>query len=389
MDIAIIAVSLTTAFILAMVFCLLLRSSHQAKRVVSNSRRIYALKKLKQEIKPNLDYSHNVLVEIVCKSKKEFDQSDIDSLAKANAYKLEEPYALKMENLYKEKEFQKHAKRIFEACPPSHKDIQSSKTSESTFLSIEKKEFDRLAYFPKDEADLTFQILISYTSPTGKNHYENTKTYHVEGFDFKAKEFNPIPFEIPDIDNPVLSKQEEAEKTIQIEGIVYLLNENEAVLISGKDAKGALKLPKNVEGLPLKRIAPNAFMGKQDIESIVFPSSLIEIGANAFCGCLGLRQVKFNEGLLYIKERAFHNCGALTKASLPKSLKEIGGEGFSSCHSLKSIVLPESLDYIGPGAFWLDDALKIKSPLSGEKSTWDKSWNNEEKEIKWGYQSSK
>lgn len=387
MNIARIALILAAFFFLVMALCLYFFMKTRRQKVVSNSKRIKALLKLKEEIRPNFDYPHAIRVELHCKSKKEFDKEDVAALAKTNAHKLEEPYSIKLENAFKAKEFQRHAAAIYKSLPPSQEDIQRSKLSEEAFLKIEKKEFDKLALFPEDEEEITLQCVISYSSPTGKNQYENSKTYKAEAFDLKEKKFEPIPFEMPSFDPTAPS--EAAEKEIQLEGITYRLTKTEAILLNGKESKGTIKLPRQVEGLPLKRIAMEAFMGNEALEKVGFSPSVIEIGERAFKSCSNLASVKLNDGLSSIKDGAFQNCTSLSKASLPKTLKELGGEAFSFCSSLKSIVLPESLDRVGPGAFWHSDALKIKSPLSEEKPSWDRSWNNEEKEIKWGYQSSK
>lgn len=398
MDFVYNAIDMNTILIVALVLVALtfgtvlllcIRSKILKKRVKGISKRIKALDKLRNEIVPNLGYTHSIVARYACGSKKEFDKSDVDALAKANAHRLLEPYSIKTENLFKQDEFQRHAERIYQSCPPSEEDVRACKMSKKRFLKIETQEFNLHSRFPKDDIDVTLQAIISYTSPAGRNHYENSKTYRPEQFGLKIREFEPIPFEIPGFDVSVAPKEEETPKEAKIDDVLYRLGKDEATLISGKEAKGIIKLPSQIEGLPLRKIAQDAFLENKALESIALPTTVVEIGERAFKACAALKEVKLNEGLKSIKERAFQGCESLIKANLPKSLTELGGEAFSSCPSLKSIVLPESLDYVGPGAFWLSDALKIKSPLLEEKPTWDKSWNNEEKEVKWGYQSSK
>ena len=389
MNTILIIVLVLIALAFGVVLFLYTRSHILRKRVRNVSKRIKALNKLRSEIAPKLGYCHNVVVRYSCKSKKEFDKTNVDALAKTNANRLIEPYSVKTENLFKQAEFQRHAETIYNSLPPSEEDIHSCKLSEKAFLKLEKEEFTSLSKLLEDNVDVTLQIIVSYVSPAGRNHYENSKTYTPEQFGLKPKTFKPITFEIPRFDVDETPKVEEEVKETKIDDVLYRLGKDEAILISGKEAKGALKLPSKVEGLPLTRIAEDAFVGNKALENVTLPTSMIEIEERAFKACLSLKEIKFNEGLESIKERAFQGCESLVKAALPKTLKELGGEAFSSCPNLKSIVLPESLDYIGPGTFWLCDALKIKSPLPEEKPTWDKSWNNEEKEVKWGYQSSK
>lgn len=76
------------------------------------------------------------------------------------------------------------------------------------------------------------------------------------------------------------------------------------------------------------KIGDGAFYGNSCLESIVLPSTIVEVGNNAFCGCY------------------------FTRILLPNSIKKIGDFAFGNCEYLSKIVIPEGLEYLGKEAFW-------------------------------------
>ena len=89
---------------------------------------------------------------------------------------------------------------------------------------------------------------------------------------------------------------------------------------------------------------------RADVESIVVPDGLTNIGAYAFQGC---KMVNFTipESVTSIGKYAFNYCTALTAIDIPAGVTTIGRSAFDNCNALASINLPEGLTSIGQRAF--------------------------------------
>ncbi len=109
-------------------------------------------------------------------------------------------------------------------------------------------------------------------------------------------------------------------------------------------------IPSRYKGRSVNAIAPNAFEGA-DIEEVIMPISIREIGTNAFNGCFKLKSVTISERCREVGNHAFCDCTSLETLFIPDSVKEIGNHAFSGCISLKRIKLPKALEYIGEYLF--------------------------------------
>lgn len=94
-----------------------------------------------------------------------------------------------------------------------------------------------------------------------------------------------------------------------------------------------------------------SFEGCVQLRSIIFPSTLKEIGYNAFSNCTGLTSVTIPEGVTTIQGSAFWCCSNLADISLPNSLSTIGG--FAFYHTA----------YWDDQSNWKDDSLYIGPAL--------------------------
>lgn len=86
------------------------------------------------------------------------------------------------------------------------------------------------------------------------------------------------------------------------------------------DADGLLRIPPEVDGLPVTRIRTRAFQDLQDIRFV------------DLSGCGNLQEIRVN---------AFHTCGSLEAVDLSgcPDLKEIADFAFDSCTSLERLYL--------------------------------------------------
>ena len=147
-----------------------------------------------------------------------------------------------------------------------------------------------------------------------------------------------------------------------VDGIKYLFSDSYAFLIDGSSASGALLIPTDVDGKPVRLIGGAAFFNCTSLTSITIPNSVISIGAGAFAYCTSLTSVTFPNNIEFtsIRDYAFDNCSSLTSITIPDSVTSIGGGGsnivngvgaFSSCTSLTSVIIGNSVTSIGDSTF--------------------------------------
>lgn len=122
----------------------------------------------------------------------------------------------------------------------------------------------------------------------------------------------------------------------------------------------------------LKYIIHNAFSNLKNLEILILPPKLEDIGYGAFKNCSKLSNVDFPDKLLKIGQRAFSNCN-FDIVKFPNSINSIGSwafygnkisnlnlyntqvslilsGAFSDC-SLNSVSLPKTLEYVGDYVF--------------------------------------
>lgn len=167
-----------------------------------------------------------------------------------------------------------------------------------------------------------------------------------------------------------------SEGILSADGFIYDKYENSTVKITGmENVPALLKIPAEIDGMPVVEIADSAFEGNELLLYLEFPEGNIKLGKRAFSECSYLITVNLSssvnaiplgafencrnltviEGLdnvTDIADQAFAGCTALTYINLPMSLKTLGVEAFRGCLSLADTVLPESLTNVGESAFW-------------------------------------
>ena len=110
-------------------------------------------------------------------------------------------------------------------------------------------------------------------------------------------------------------------------------------------------IPSTYNGLPVTKIADEAFYNCSSIKSVIISEGITEIGIAAFCNCFGLENITIPKGVDHINSYTLGGCCNLTNITLSESLTTIDANAFASCTSLASITLPESLTTIGANAF--------------------------------------
>ncbi|MED6299412.1 MAG: leucine-rich repeat protein, partial [Verrucomicrobiota bacterium] len=70
-------------------------------------------------------------------------------------------------------------------------------------------------------------------------------------------------------------------------------------------AEGVVNIPDSIEGIPVTKIADNAFESCTKITRVIVPKTVLSIGNNAFEDCSELKLVGFESGLPEIGADAF------------------------------------------------------------------------------------
>lgn len=88
-----------------------------------------------------------------------------------------------------------------------------------------------------------------------------------------------------------------------------------------------------------------------ELESVVIPDTVTEIGNSAFVDCKNLANVEIADSVTKIGSSAFNSCTSLENITLPDSVITIDSYAFANCTSLSSARLPKYLDTLWTGAF--------------------------------------
>lgn len=103
---------------------------------------------------------------------------------------------------------------------------------------------------------------------------------------------------------------------------------------------------------------PDYAFSCENIESIVIPNSVTNIGGAAFMECTNLSSINIPNNVTTIKYSTFYNCSNLITISLPNGITSIDSKAFYNCVKLESINIPPSILRVGEGAFFNCDNLK-------------------------------
>lgn len=138
-----------------------------------------------------------------------------------------------------------------------------------------------------------------------------------------------------------------------------------------RSLESEVSVPPVHDGLPVTGIGAQAFFGRLELEKVVLPDSVSEIGEGAFSMCTELKEISFSavkrvrdnafsgcgrlefgglEGLLYAGRSAFAGCDAIRQADLA-SIEELEEGAFRGCEELKELRVAGSARIISKDAF--------------------------------------
>lgn len=126
------------------------------------------------------------------------------------------------------------------------------------------------------------------------------------------------------------------------------------ITATSSTATGIVRVPSEIDGLPVTTAGDNAFAGNTRITVVELPDTMKYIGKGAFQGDTKLEEVNIPEGVTAIKDETFLNCTSLMKVNFPKSLQSIGVRAFYNCdlrYNQGGILLSDNISKIGAQAF--------------------------------------
>ena len=141
----------------------------------------------------------------------------------------------------------------------------------------------------------------------------------------------------------------------EYEGLEYEdLGDGTVQLYSAASATGDVTIPATVydtEGNAYTVVAlrKSSFRDAQ-VDKVTLPETLRSIGSSAFAHST-VKYIKFNEGLENIGNNAFYDCKNLDNVVLPNSLKDLGEMAFIYCESLMKIAIPEGITTLRSATF--------------------------------------
>ena len=214
---------------------------------------------------------------------------------------------------------------------------------------------------------------VTESQPEDEEHTENEKEHYSEE-----------PEVLNDEESEAEEEETESDRTIKIDGIAYLYDEElEGYIVTGADPKEEIEIPDSIEGEPVVAIGENAFYKHDELkhiilpetikqirkeafcwckslESFTFPSSVICVNDSTFWACSSLSSVTLNDSIVSIGDQAFYDC-SFTQIKLPSTLRRIGDNAFDCCHNLKSVEIPDGVTSIGKKAFVVCDSMESVS----------------------------
>ncbi len=144
--------------------------------------------------------------------------------------------------------------------------------------------------------------------------------------------------------------------------LIYSLSDDGAYYIckglAPSISKSLITIPSDINGVPVREIAPSAFSNDNTIQSVTIYGNIDSIGEFAFSGCNYLTSINIAGSVKVIGNSAFRSCRLINNINIPDGTTSIGEYAFSGCEHLIIITLADSIEYIGSCAFTGCDNLK-------------------------------
>ena len=143
--------------------------------------------------------------------------------------------------------------------------------------------------------------------------------------------------------------------------------------IYSEDGLRLLKVLGNPEYLEVKdgvkAICDEACQGLDNLQDVVLPASVIDLGTRAFASCIKLFKITM-PGVELIGTESFAHCENLKEISLPETLGKIWEGAFASCKALEQINIPSHLRIIDKSAFRNSGLKSLNIVINNDHYCW-------------------
>ena len=99
------------------------------------------------------------------------------------------------------------------------------------------------------------------------------------------------------------------------------------------------------------QIMREVFMGCVNLETVIIPEGVEQLGTDMFSGCAKLNNVILPDSLTYLGLSCFSNCTSLSNIVIPENVTYFGSGAFESCSSLATIRFDGNAPEFALGAF--------------------------------------
>lgn len=167
------------------------------------------------------------------------------------------------------------------------------------------------------------------------------------------------------------------------QGIVYRIENGEATLVRGLEARGAIELPAEVQGCPLTTIGESAFYEQYATETdalvtdISIPATVVRI-ESAGLRCANLRTITFrdaqsSDGKQKLSQKTAKEPGIgsyafcetqIESIAIPGRFRVLGSRIFDRCEKLTNVTLEEGIEVIEEQQYTMQNVREIVFPDS-------------------------
>ena len=156
----------------------------------------------------------------------------------------------------------------------------------------------------------------------------------------------------------------------RIDDVTYIKYNDYAELLSCDMMATKVNIPKEIDGIPVRKIASGAFNNCVLLTQLIIPDSVEEIGNNAFYGCSSLKEIKLPAKIKTIDISMFTQCINILEVFIPDEVVTVKSGAFNLCKSLKTVYIPKSVVEIEKDVFDGCDSLATIF-YEGSKTEWD------------------
>ncbi len=195
---------------------------------------------------------------------------------------------------------------------------------------------------------------------------EETKTARVESSAAKETAEKTTVAESDSVEETDAPKPVDTSTYVEVElsDLIYEKTEDEnGIALTQYLGEGEpyIKLPDEIEGLPVVTLGMKLFSKNDTLEGVLLPAGLKTIENSVFSGCMNIQRLDLPEGVTYIGDFAFWPSG-IERIYIPSTVEELHG-GSTILNIPEFDIAPENRKYI------MSDGMVYKSTPDGIELT--------------------